>query len=109
MADTIEIAVQIVAAAGSAKSSFVEAIQTVLVDRDLARARALYEDGCKEFHTAHDAHMQILTMFADGQPIDANILLVHAECQLMSAEDFKILAGQAVDTLAARESGEANG
>lgn len=109
MADTIEIAVQIVAAAGSAKSSFVEAIQTVLNEHDLTRARALYEDGCREFQNAHDAHMQILSMFADGQPIDANILLVHAECQLMSAEDFKILAGQAVDALAAKGSGEANG
>ena len=35
---------------------------------------------------------------ASGNPVQPNLLLIHAEDQLMSAESFKILCDEFVDT-----------
>lgn len=43
------------------------------------------------FSAGHTVHAQLITQAAQGEPVPVDILLVHAEDQLMSAEDFKIL------------------
>lgn len=103
MTNQVELVTQIVAAAGTAKSDFVEAIHVLIQEKDLEKARKLYEEGCKMFHTAHEMHLEILSMFANEEKVETDILLVHGECQLMSAEDFEIVAGQLLEYMTAEK------
>ncbi len=89
--------VEIVSYAGDAKSDFIETINNLIENKDINETQKVYEAGCESFHKAHSAHMAILQKFASGESIDGGILLIHAECQLMSAEDFMTLASQAIE------------
>ena len=97
MENIVDIVVQIVAAAGTAKSSFVETMHVLLKEKDKENARTLYEEGRRMFQQAHEKHLEILAAFAENQKLEADVLLIHGECQLMSAEDFMILSGQLLD------------
>lgn len=90
-----EIACQMIAFVGSAKSSFIEALRAANRN-DVATARQIYDEGMKDFAIAYENHEVFLTKFANGEKIDTNILIIHAECSLMSAEDFKALAEEAI-------------
>lgn len=89
--------VEIVSYAGDAKSDFIEVINDLIENKDISEAQRVYDAGCKSYQKAHSAHMAILQKFASGETIDGGILLIHGECQLMSAEDFMTLASQAIE------------
>lgn len=86
-----ELNCQLIGCVGSAKGLFIEAIEEAM-QGNLDKARSLYEQGEEAFHEGHRIHAGLLTKFANGEEVPVDILLVHAQCQLMSAEDFKILA-----------------
>ena len=85
------VSFQIIAAAGSARSSYVEALQAAK-NGNFEEAEALIKQGDADFVEAHHVHAELIQKFAGGEDPGANILLIHAEDQVMSAEVLKIMA-----------------
>ena len=90
-------AFQIISSVGSARSSYIEAIQKAKTG-DFAAAEALICEGDEMFAAGHDAHAGLLTQEAEGGTGSAvSLLILHAEDQLMSAEGFKTIALEFID------------
>jgi cellobiose PTS system EIIA component len=85
------VSFQIIAAAGSARSSYVEALQAAK-QGNFEEAEALIKQGDTDFVEAHHVHAELIQKFAGGEDPGANILLIHAEDQVMSAEVLKLMA-----------------
>ena len=92
------IAFKIISGVGTARSSYIEAIQAAKAG-DYDRAEKLIAEGDESFVEGHDAHTGLLTREAnEGQGSAVSLLILHAEDQLMSAEAFKIIAQEFIDT-----------
>ena len=89
-------AFQIIAGVGTARSLYIEAIHAAK-DGDFERAEQCMEEGGAAFLEGHDAHTKLVQQEAAGDAIAMNIMLTHAEDQLMSAEGFKIIAEEMID------------
>lgn len=87
---------RIIAAVGSARSNYIEAIHAAK-DGDFVRAEELMREGGEMFLEGHDAHTELVQREAKGDPIACTLMLAHAEDQLMSAEGFKIIAEEMID------------
>lgn len=85
------VSFQIIAAAGSARSSYIEALQAAKLG-NYDEADALIKQGDADFIEAHHVHAELIQKFASGEDLGANILLIHAEDQVMSAEVLKIMS-----------------
>ena len=85
------VSFQIIAAAGSARSSYVEALQAAK-NGNFEEAEAMIKQGDTDFVEAHHVHAELIQKFAGGEDPGANILLIHAEDQVMSAEVLKLMA-----------------
>ena len=85
------VSFQIIAAAGSARSSYVEALQAAK-NGNFEEAEAMIKQGDADFVEAHHVHAELIQKFAGGEDPGAYILLIHAEDQVMSAEVLKIMA-----------------
>jgi PTS system cellobiose-specific IIA component len=85
------VAFQIIAATGTARSYYISAIDKAS-EGEFEEAEELIDQGKEVFNEGHTAHMTLLQKFAKGQFPSASIIMVHAEDQLMSAEQFEILA-----------------
>lgn len=83
-----QVCFQIISAAGTAKSCYLEAIEH-------AKQKESYEDALKEgreaYRQASSAHQDALQMDAEGE-LDVGLLLIHAESILGSAETVGDLA-----------------
>ena len=86
-------AIQIIAAVGTARSLYIEAID-LASEGNFDEARAKIKEGEEAFNGGHQAHGELLTKFANGELPPMDILMTHAEDQLMSAEAFGILANK---------------
>jgi PTS system cellobiose-specific IIA component len=90
--DGIElVAFNIIASVGTARSCYIGAMDAASEGK-FDEARAMIEEGKEAFVQGHDAHMGLLTKMANGEKVETNLLMLHAEDQLMSAEGFGILA-----------------
>ena len=85
------IAFNIIATVGTARSSYINAIDEA-AEGNFEKAEELIKEGQEAFTQGHDAHAQLLVMTAQGEAVTMDLLLTHAEDQLMSAEAFGILA-----------------
>lgn len=85
------VAFQIIASVGTARSLYIEAID-LASEGKYDEARTKIKEGQEAFNGGHAAHGELLTKFANGKLPPMDILLTHAEDQLMSAEAFGILA-----------------
>ena len=95
--DGIELlSFQMISYNGSARSFFIEAI-TAAKKRDFKHAEVLIEEGNKQFIEGHHVHAQLIQQEASGTKTDINLLLIHAEDQMMSAELIKIVALELID------------
>ena len=86
-------AFQIIAAVGTARSLYIEAID-LASEGKIDEAKAKIKEGEAAFNGGHVAHGDLLTKFANGELPPMDILMTHAEDQLMSAEAFGILANK---------------
>lgn len=86
-------AFQIISYVGTARSLYIQAISEAQAG-NLDEARKLIKEGEEHFTQGHHAHFDLIAQEADEErdPVLVNLLLVHAEDQLMSAEGFKIIA-----------------
>ncbi|MDF9825416.1 PTS system cellobiose-specific IIA component [Breznakia sp. PF5-3] len=90
------ISFQIISAVGSAKSMYVMAIQEAKAG-NITKAKTLMEEGQEVFKQGHEAHAGLIQEEANGNPTMVNLLLVHAEDQLMTTETFKLVADEFID------------
>ena len=90
------IAFQIISAVGTARSCYIEAIQEAKRG-DYAAAEKLIGEGDAAFVEGHDAHAGLLQQEAEKGGSVVNLLLLHAEDQLMSAEGFKTIAQEFIE------------
>jgi cellobiose PTS system EIIA component len=90
------ISFQIISAVGSARSNYIEAISEARNGK-YDRAEELIREGEEMFLQGHAAHAKMITEEANGNKTDVQLLLIHAEDQLMSAEAFGILAKEFVE------------
>ena len=91
------IAFQIISSVGSARSSYIEAIQKAKAG-DFEGAERNIEQGNELFTEGHHVHTELLQKEAEnvsGSII--SLLLLHAEDQLMSAEAFRTIATEFID------------
>ena len=90
------IAFQIISAVGTARSCYIEAIQEAKKG-NYESAEKLIKDGDEAFVEGHDAHAGLLQKEASGEGGNINLLILHAEDQLMSAEGFKTIACEFIE------------
>ncbi len=90
-------AFEIISAVGTARSSYIEAIQKAKAG-DFDGAKALITEGDDMFVQGHHAHAKLLQHEAEhGQGSAVSLIILHAEDQLMSAEGFKTIALEFID------------
>jgi len=87
---------QIIAAVGTARSMYIQAIQEAK-EGNLEQARKTIDEGEQIFVDAHRVHMEMISKEAAGEKTDFALILLHAEDQLMSAETMKIVATEFID------------
>ncbi len=90
-------AFEIISAVGTARSSYIEAIQKAKAG-EFSEAEQLIKDGDEMFVQGHHAHAKLLQHEAEhGQGSAVSLIILHAEDQLMSAEGFKTIALEFID------------
>lgn len=90
--ETLELACfQIIAHAGTARSKYIMAVDKA-EQGDFEEAEKLMAEGEEEYIISYRAHSDIILLEESGKLRDANLLIVHSEDQMMSAETFKIMA-----------------
>ncbi len=87
---------EIIANVGNARSLYIEAIGAAK-SGDFKKAEELMEEGEFYYLKGHKVHSQLISQEADGDPVPVNLIILHAEDQLMSAEGFKIVAQEFID------------
>ncbi len=87
---------QIISEAGNARSKYIEAIQEAKAG-DYEACNELLRQGNEAYAKGHRIHADLLSQEAGGKKAHLDLLLVHAEDQLMSAESFKILCTEFLD------------
>lgn len=88
---------QIISFAGEAKSAYMGAIQAAKQGK-FDEAEKMIKEGSEVFLNAHKVHGDLIQKEASGEMTTTpNILLIHAEDQLMGAETCKILVMELMD------------
>ncbi len=87
---------QIISAVGAARSMYIEAIQEAKHGKTI-EAKAMIDEGNTLFQEGHHAHAHLIQSEASGNAVAVNLLLMHAEDQLMSAEGFRVIAEEFID------------
>ncbi len=96
MEDLKVVSFKIISNVGAAKSLYIEAlIHAKAYNFELAKKSI--EEGDEYFLQGHKAHASLIQKEASGDKLEMNLLLVHAEDQLMSAETIKILSNEFID------------
>jgi len=96
MFDFEAISFQIISAVGTTKSKFMLAIEEAK-NGDFKTSKRLIGEGEECFVLGHKAHMELLTEYASGEKVIPDLLLMHAEDQIMSAENIKLMAEELIN------------
>ena len=95
--DNLElVCFKIISSVGSAKSMYIEAVEEAK-QGNYDRALELIEEGREIFTEGHHAHGDLIQQEATGNGAPINLLLMHAEDQLMNAETIKIMAEELIE------------
>ncbi len=90
------ICFQIIAASGGAKSAFIAATEAA-AEGNFDKAEELMKQGEEYMNQGHEPHAKLIQQEAAGEPAPTSLLLIHAEDQMMGAEQFKALAEQTIN------------
>lgn len=96
MGELEQVCFEMIAANGSARSYFLEALMAAK-EKNYGQADALMEEGEKMLSEGHHAHGGLLSREASGDKVQVDLLLVHAEDQMMAAETFRIMAKELIE------------
>ena len=103
-------AFSIIASVGTARSCYIEVIRAAK-EGQCDAVEELIAKGDEAFVEGHGAHAELLRKECAGEGTQITLLILHAEDQLMSAEAFKTIALEFIDTyrrIAALERGSRN-
>ncbi|MEI4771973.1 PTS lactose/cellobiose transporter subunit IIA [Psychrobacillus sp. FJAT-51614] len=87
---------QIISTVGTAKSMYLEAIQEAKKG-EFEKAVSLIEEGNKVYAEGHHIHVKLIQQEAVGEKTEIDLLLLHAEDQMMSTETVKIMAEEFIE------------
>lgn len=90
------ICFQIIANSGGAKSAYMQAIQEAK-NGNFEEAEKQIAQGDEFMTMGHGPHAELIQKEAAGEPAPVSLLLLHAEDQMMGAEQFKVLALEMID------------
>lgn len=90
------ISFKIISAVGASRSLYIEAIQEAK-KKNFNRAYQLIEEGAQVFKEAHHAHGELIQKEATGEKTQIDLLLMHAEDQLMSTDGFRIISEEFIE------------
>ena len=87
---------QIIASVGEARSSFIKAIGAAKAG-DFDEAEQLMQAGKNLYVEGHAVHASMLQETASGVSLPIDLILIHAEDQLMGTESFEFMARELID------------
>lgn len=90
------ICFELISKVGFARSSYIEAIQCAKEGKT-KECQELVDIGNEAFSEGHKVHSKMIQQEASGKSVKVNVILLHAEDLLMSAEAFKILSSEFID------------
>lgn len=96
MQDLELIAFEIISNVGEAKSNYIQAIQEAKT-KNFEEAEKLMKEGSEAYIKGHHAHTKLIQMEAGDEKVPFNLIIMHAEDQLMAADSFKIIAEEFID------------
>lgn len=85
MIDTEMVAMQLIAGAGDAKGNAFDACEAA-AEGDFSKAEEMMKLAEGASLPAHKVQMEIISSFSSGEPVDMNVLMVHAQDHLMGSE-----------------------
>lgn len=89
--DIEQLCFEMICHVGDARSSFVESIQQAR-QKNFTQARDLIENGKLNYNLGHAVHARLVQKEMEEDVNHLSLIMVHAEDQMMSAENFKILS-----------------
>ncbi|KAB8288356.1 PTS cellobiose transporter subunit IIA [Bifidobacterium ramosum] len=87
---------QLITAAGTAKSDYMEALNKAK-EGDYEGAKASLEEGDTSYREGHAVHSGLVQREAAGNPVKMGLLLTHVEDQMMAAEVFRAMVVEMID------------
>lgn len=91
---------EMISVAGLARARYLEAVRAAK-SADFEKSRRLMEEGDECFGKAHELHGDFLALgcgdLLDCKGGELNLILVHAEDQMMCAETFRVLGEELVE------------
>ncbi|MEY8308588.1 PTS lactose/cellobiose transporter subunit IIA [Erysipelotrichaceae bacterium 51-3] len=99
------ICFQIIANSGGAKTAYMSAIEEAK-NGNFEKAAELMNEGDEYMNQGHGPHAELIQKEAAGESTPVSLLLLHAEDQMMGAEQFKALAAQMIDLYKRLEKAE---
>lgn len=91
------VSFKVISSSGAAKSLFMEAMQYAR-KREFEEAERCIKEGEENRQKGHEAHFELIQKEASGDPVSINLLLMHAEDQLMATETIKIMAEEIIES-----------
>mgnify|MGYP000944174138 CR=1 FL=1 len=91
-----ELIFQLIANSGSARSNIFEALDFAQ-DGNFEKAKELMEEAKKEILEAHQIQTELIQKEAQGEKIEMNILMVHAQDHLMASMLAKDLVEKMIE------------
>lgn len=91
-----EIDFRIIASVGTARSIYLEALESAK-QGNFEEAHAKIAEADNIYVEGHGAHQDLLQLQGEGEDMPFDLLLVHAEDQMMSAESFKVMALELIE------------
>lgn len=82
---------EIILHAGNAKALVLQSMEAA-EHGDFEKARALVDDANQEVLEAHEQHKSLLVQLANGEKVEVDLMMVHAEDHLNSANEEILLA-----------------
>lgn len=92
----VMVCMQIITNTGSAKSSYIEAIQNAKKG-DLGGAEISMNEGDDLYAQAHEVHTSLIQKEASGEKTEFSLILMHAEDQMASTEMAKVMAREFIE------------
>ena len=93
-----EMSSEIIGYAGNAFSYFYEAVEEMM-EENKERAKELYNLGKKELTQAHKVQTDLLISEANGEKVNTNVILIHAQDHLMTTIMYERIAKQMIRIL----------
>lgn len=90
------ICFKIISSAGVAKSSYIKAMQCAKKG-DFEKSSDLMKEGKNQFIEAHKVHSELINKEVTKGSVEVNLLLVHAEDQLISTQTCRMIAEEVIE------------